>query len=66
MFTKSVWDSIVFDDYDYGYKKRIDVFDIFLAIVISFFTIQVDILLSPLEIIAFIIWKIIKLKIKEK
>lgn len=60
MLSKWAWDTIVFDDYDYGYKERIEVANVFGAIFVNVFTIPIDILLSPLEIIALILYFIIR------
>lgn len=60
MLSKWAWDTIVFDDYDYGYEERIEVGNIFFAIFLNVFTIPVDILLSPLETIALILYFIIR------
>lgn len=59
MLIKCIWDSIVFDDYDFGYKERINVYMIFFAVFLSLLFFPLDVLFSPIEIIAFIIYKII-------
>lgn len=51
MITKSIWENVC-------YKLFAEPIDYFLAIIASVLTIPLDILLSPFEIIGFIMYKI--------
>jgi hypothetical protein len=58
MLTKEVWKEFVIKNY-YSMYEDIDIIDIFGAVSISLLTIPIDIILSPLEIIAYIIKKVL-------
>lgn len=58
MLTKEIWEEFVIKDF-YSMYEDIDIIDIFGAVSISLLTIPIDIILSPLEIIAYIIKKVL-------
>lgn len=64
MFTYKVWEEFVISEYRRSYSK-VELFDIVTAMAFSMFTIPIDIIASPIEIISGIIYLILK-RIKEK
>lgn len=64
MFTYKVWEEFVISEYRRSYSE-VELFDIVTAIFFSMFTIPIDIIASPIEIISGIIYLILK-RIKEK
>lgn len=64
MFTYGVWEDFVISEYKRSYSE-VELFDIVTAIFFSMFTIPIDIIASPIEIISGIIYLILK-RIKEK
>lgn len=64
MFTYKVWEEFVISEYRRSYSE-VELFDIVTAISFCMFTIPIDIIASPIEIISGIIYLILK-RIKEK
>lgn len=64
MFTYKVWEEFVISEYRRSYSE-VELFDIVTAISFSMFTIPIDIIAGPIEIISGIIYLILK-RIKEK
>lgn len=64
MFTYKVWEEFVISEYRRSYSK-LELSDIATAMFFSIFTILMDIIASPIEIISGIIYLILK-RIKEK
>ena len=66
MFTYGVWEEFVIEKvknpWFYGGLEYVDVV---MAVLLSLFSIPIDLLLSPIEIIGLIIYKIINRKKKE-
>lgn len=52
MITKELWNNLVIS------YLNTEPIEYFLAIICSIFTIPLDLVLSPFELIAFIIWKV--------
>ena len=60
MITIEIWQEFVIDKIKRPYiDGELDIWDIFVAICMSIFTIPIDILLLPVELITFIIYKFI-------
>lgn len=64
MFTYKVWEEFVISEYRRSYSK-LELSDIVTAMFFSIFTILMDIIAIPIEIISGIIYLILK-RIKEK
>ena len=59
MFTYKVWEEFVISEYRRSYSK-LELLDIATAMFFSIFTIPIDIIASPIEIISGIIYLILK------
>ena len=60
MITYGVWEELVIERVKKPwYDGDVELHDVVIAVFLSLFTIPIDLLISPIEIIGFIIYKII-------